>query len=385
VETKSVHLEEDSMKRATYLILVGILSAGGAMAQSQQQPGTQAGASASSSTVAEASRGNSVQAGNTSSGGDSAQHNGDTVADTSLSAGGSLSASKNGARAESSAVNSTAASAEKSRTAASASERSAANSTMNATLLHPVDARKNKPGDPVRARTTGASQSPDGTPLPKGTELVGHVTQTQSRTKNQPESDLGIVFDKAVLKNGQEVPINGAIQAVAAARNSASAADNFGDAGLDGGSMAGGGLAAVGSAGPGRAGSVGGGGGLSGVGRSVGSATAPVSNAGSSARGAAGTTTGAVGSTAATVAPTAGAAGTMTRGVTGGLNAAGELTSNSQGVFNLQGLNLATAASSATGAAQSSLLTSGTKNVHLESGTQLLVSATSAAQLQASK
>ncbi|MGB9069565.1 MAG: hypothetical protein WCC21_13435, partial [Candidatus Acidiferrales bacterium] len=115
--------------------------------------------------------------------------------------------------------------------------------------------------------------------------------------------------------------------------------------------------------------------------RSVGTATAPVSNVGSSARGA-------VGSTAGTVGSTAGAASTTARGVSGGLNAAGELTSNSQGVFNMQGLNLvtaATSANSATGAAQGSLLTSGTKNVHLDSGTQLLVSATNATQLQASK
>jgi hypothetical protein len=51
----------------------------------------------------------------------------------------------------------------------------------------------------------------------------------------------------------------------------------------------------------------------------------------------------------------------------------------------MRGLNLVTAANSATGAAQGSLLTSGTKNVHLDSGTQLLVSATNATQLQASK
>ncbi|HTA52368.1 MAG TPA: hypothetical protein VK757_06245 [Candidatus Acidoferrum sp.] len=379
------------MKRATYLILVGILTAGPATAKWRQQPGTPVAASSSGSTTAEASRGSGVQAGNASSGAASAQHNDNTAAGTSLSADSSASAGKSGAQVESGAVNSTAASAKNSREAMSAWGGSAANSTMNATLVHPLDVNKNKPGDPVKARTTHASQSPDGTPLPKGTELVGHVTQTQSRTRNQSESDLGIVFDKAVLKNGQEVPINGTIQAVAAAQNSASAVDDFGD----GGATAGGGLAAGGSAGPGRAGLVGGGGGalgaggtLSGVGRSVGTATAPVGNVGSSARPTVGTTTGAMGSTAGTVGSTAGAAGTMTQGVTGGLNAAGELTSNSHGVFNMQSLNLATAAtsaSSATGAAQGSLLRSETQNVHLDSGTQLLVSATNAAQLQASK
>jgi hypothetical protein len=58
------------------------------------------------------------------------------------------------------------------------------------------------------------------------------------------------------------------------------------------------------------------------------------------------------------------------RGAVGGLNAAGRLTSNSQGVFGLEGLNLSSAASNST---QGSLITSTGKNVHLDSGTQLLL------------
>jgi len=52
------------------------------------------------------------------------------------------------------------------------------------------------------------------------------------------------------------------------------------------------------------------------------------------------------------------------------LNAAGQLTSNSQGVFGLEGLNLNAGASNST---QGSLITSTSKNVHLDSGTQLLL------------
>lgn len=376
------------MKRATFWILTVIFSSGVAVAQSQPQADTRASASASSSTSATASRGNGVQAGNSSSGALSAQHDGttsgSTAEETSPAGDSSAGISKSGAQVGNGTVNS--ASATNSRGPATGAESSATNSTMAAALTHPVDAKKNKPGDPVKARLTHACHSPDGTLLPKGTELVGHVTQAQSREKNQSESDLGVVFDKAVLKNGQEVPIKGTIQAIAAAQNTASTADNLDDAGLGRGSVAGGGVArgglvGGGSAEPGRAGFVGGGNGAlgvggatSGLGNTVGSATAPVSNVGAGARGAVGST--------------AGVAGTTARGVTGGLNAAGELTSNSQGVFNMQGLNLATAATSAsssTGAVQGSLLTSGTKNVHLDSGTQLLVSATNAAQLQASK
>jgi hypothetical protein len=58
------------------------------------------------------------------------------------------------------------------------------------------------------------------------------------------------------------------------------------------------------------------------------------------------------------------------RGAVGGLNAAGQLTSNSQGVFGLNGLNLNAAASNAT---EGSVITSAGKNVHLDSGTRMLL------------
>jgi hypothetical protein len=65
------------------------------------------------------------------------------------------------------------------------------------------------------------------------------------------------------------------------------------------------------------------------------------------------------------------------------LNAAGQLTSNSQGVFGLNGLNLNAAASNAT---EGSVITYAGKNVHLDSGTRmLLVSQAQAGEQGASK
>jgi hypothetical protein len=58
------------------------------------------------------------------------------------------------------------------------------------------------------------------------------------------------------------------------------------------------------------------------------------------------------------------------KGAVGGLNAAGQFTSNSQGVFGLNGLNLNAAASNGT---QGSVITSAGKNVHLDSGTRMLL------------
>jgi len=49
----------------------------------------------------------------------------------------------------------------------------------------------------------------------KGTKLVGHVTEAQAKAKKTPNPKVGVVFDRAVLKGGQEVSFSGVIQALA--------------------------------------------------------------------------------------------------------------------------------------------------------------------------
>jgi hypothetical protein len=250
----------------------------------------------------------------------------------------------------------------------------ASGTTMNAALSRPVDAKKNKPGDPVMARTTQATQSDGQVVIPKGTQLVGHVSQAQARSKGQSESALGIVFDKAILKDGQQVPLNVTIQALATASTMASSSAGADDLALGGGGVAGGSMASGRRSGGASA--------LGGVsstaGGAVGSVASPAANVGSAANGAVGSTASAGSATASSTPNVAGAA----RGTMGGLNAAGQLTSNSQGVFGLNGLNLASVAA---GGAQGSLITSTNQNVHLDSGTQMVLSATSQGPAQASK
>src|SRR5882757_739529 len=127
----------------------------------------------------------------------------------------------------------------------------AAGSAFNAALSSPIDSKKCKPGDEVTAHTTEAVKSEGRTVIPKGSKVVGHVTQAAARAKGESESALGIVFDKAILKNGQEIPLSAGIQAIAAAQSGASAAgadlDAFGGAGASaGGSGAAGGRGALG-------------------------------------------------------------------------------------------------------------------------------------------
>src|SRR6266849_4129855 len=179
------------MNRIGMAIVVGTFFCMSAAAQSQT--GAQAGAQGSSQT--------SVQAGQTQ-----AQASGNASASTATSA-------QNG----------------------QANGSLAAGTAFNAALSSPIDSKKCKPGDAVNAHTTEAVKSEGRTVIPKGAKVVGHVTQASARAKGESESSLGIVFDRAILKNGQEIPLSAGIQALAAAQSSASAAgtdiDAFGGAG----------------------------------------------------------------------------------------------------------------------------------------------------------
>src|SRR4029077_15068911 len=185
----------------------------------------------------------------------------------------------------------------------------------------------------------------------KGAKLVGHVTQASARAKGESESSLGIMFDKAILKDGREIPLNVGIQAIASAQSGASAAGSEMD------SMGGVGTSAAGS------GAAGGRGALGGVTSTAGGAVGTMTNTAASAGGVAGGTVNSATSAGGSIAG-------ASRGAIGGLNTAGQITSNSQGVFGQNGLNLNAAASNAT---QGSVITSAGKNVHLDSGTRLLL------------
>jgi hypothetical protein len=296
------------MKRTGIVLVAGILFTGAASAQTQAD--AQAGAQAGGQTSVQAGKAQAQGSGSSSAASAASAQNGQ--ANASLGSGAAI----------------------------------------NAELSAPIDSKKAKPGDPVAARTTEPTKSNGKTVIPKGSKLVGHVTQASARAKGDSESALGIVFDKAILKNGQEMPLNVAIQALASGQSAVAA-----NAGED--------LAAAGGAGAyaGGSGRAVGGGALGGVTSTAGGAAGTVTNTAASAGNATG---GALNSTVHS-ATNAAAAG---QGATGGLNATGQLMSSSRGVFGMQGVNLSSATA---GAAQGSLITSAGKNLHLDSGTQMLL------------
>jgi hypothetical protein len=187
-------------------------------------------------------------------------------------------------------------------------------------LSKSIDAKKAKPGDEVVAKVTQDLKTDSGSMIvAKDTKIVGHVTEAQARSKEQKESQVGIVFDRAVLKDG-ESPLPMSIQAIIA-----SPSNNHGDAG------------GYDQAGP------------------TGSSTAPVPMSGGR-----GSTSG-----AAQSQPTRG----MPSGGADAPTAPKELptiTRDTQGVVGISDLKLQTTA-------QGSLVSSEKNNVKIESGTFMLL------------
>src|SRR5258707_3194029 len=173
-----------------------------------------------------------------------AQSSADVQAGGSASQNTSASAGKSGAQANSSssaaATSQANASGKHGNAQAASASRLQSGSTVQAELSKPVDCRKNKPGDEVIAKTTEDVKSDGKVVLPKGSRIVGKVTQAQARGKGQEESQLGIAFDHAILKDGSQMPVSFAIQAVGRSESAASAAvgGDFALMGGDAGGMA---------------------------------------------------------------------------------------------------------------------------------------------------
>ena len=108
--------------------------------------------------------------------------------------------------------------------------RVAPGSVIPVELTTSIDAKKVKTGDEVVAKVTMDLKTNGGEiVVPKDTKVVGHVTEAQTRSKEQKDSQVGIIFDRAVLKNGGEMQMPMSIQAIIAPQGSNSGTANKGD------------------------------------------------------------------------------------------------------------------------------------------------------------
>ena len=83
-----------------------------------------------------------------------------------------------------------------------------------AELTQTIDARKAKPGQKIVAKVTLAVLSRGKVLISDGAMITGHVTEASARSKKDSESVLGIVFDRAELQDGSELPLSLTVQAV---------------------------------------------------------------------------------------------------------------------------------------------------------------------------
>lgn len=315
------------MKTATLFLTALTLSASPAFSQAA---GGYAGAAAASQTTAAAS-------------GQALGHATQAAASQSANGAANATANKDAVTGAANEASSTAAETQ----GASLSATKA--TSFGAELTHRIDSKNAKVGDEVIARTTSTAQLAGGEKLPKGTKLIGKVTEVRPKSSANHDGHLAFAFDRAILHNGREIPIHAALDSISAPANLAAMASGSDDFGAGAGPVAvsGGGRASGGLLGGGAAPASGL---LGGAASAVASAPAQAMNT----TGAAVRTTGAVAHQAAH--QTAGVV-SQTAGATFGA------------VSYLPGVTASSTASSTT------ILDAHGSNVDLSSGTQLMMTA----------
>ena len=87
--------------------------------------------------------------------------------------------------------------------------------TIPVELSKALDAKKAKVGDKIEARIPADVLAHGQIVIPRGAKIIGHVTEVKTHSKESPDSKLGIGFDTMVMKDGQETALPAVVQAVA--------------------------------------------------------------------------------------------------------------------------------------------------------------------------
>jgi len=88
-------------------------------------------------------------------------------------------------------------------------------STILAEFSGSLNVKKLKPGDKVKAVLTQDLLAGGQIIAKVNSKLIGHVTEIKRRSESDPESRLGVVFDKILLKKHQELEFQAIVQALA--------------------------------------------------------------------------------------------------------------------------------------------------------------------------
>jgi hypothetical protein len=98
-------------------------------------------------------------------------------------------------------------------------------SPVNGELISKLDSKTAKTGDSVVIQTKASVKTADGTEIPKGSKLMGHVMAVHPSAAGE-NSQVALQFDHVELKGGQSVPVHSEIQSISPAGGTASASSS---------------------------------------------------------------------------------------------------------------------------------------------------------------
>ena len=90
-------------------------------------------------------------------------------------------------------------------------------SPVNGELMELLDSKTAKAGDSVVIKTKSEAKTADGTSIPKGSKLIGHVTGVKASGQGNENSQVSLEFDRAELKGGQSMAIHSELQSLSPA------------------------------------------------------------------------------------------------------------------------------------------------------------------------
>ena len=96
---------------------------------------------------------------------------------------------------------------------------------VNVELVNKLDSKTAKNGDSVVVQTKASVKTADGTEIPKGSKLVGHVLGAKPSEAGE-NSQVVLQFDHFELKGGQNLPVHSQIESIAPAGGAAATSES---------------------------------------------------------------------------------------------------------------------------------------------------------------
>jgi hypothetical protein len=90
-------------------------------------------------------------------------------------------------------------------------------SPISGELADQLDTKTAKAGDSIVIKTMSTAKTTDGTEIPKGSKIVGHVTGVKPSGEGNENSQVSLEFDRAELQGGQTMAIRSELKSLSPA------------------------------------------------------------------------------------------------------------------------------------------------------------------------